>query len=475
MFACATCRQQVPAAEAVAHSKSCAEVECIDLTVRVALALAADGALVAPSPCSGRRLRSFAWQAADLTHHWQVSPPPAKSARGAHDGSPQAARRPEPLLAPGSCAARPLVLSDSPPPARRAPLTLVASPRRALASVQHAAAGAIQKAAAADGGVQLVQPRREFMSPPLRADDDDEEEELPRAPWSRAPAPRPAAAAPASARKVAATLWPDDDGDASIKADSDAEDEYTDESAAAAEAALKSFGHLDDAPLDAALLVDVRTRLKLHQLIFCRWARDRPSVILADDMGLGKTLESLALCRARMPPPDWSGGGTLVVVPKSLLAQWKKEYSKHLGGVHGGLHLFYGTKKTVDPARLKRFEIVLTTYEQVRNCATAKPRAAADDDDELFSLDESPLAQLQWWRIILDEAHVARNRNTRLCAALCGLRAARRVALSGTPIQNGLADIYSLLRWLKVPGPLRLDERTRALARCWRCGSGRRA
>jgi len=456
MFACATCRQQVPAAEAVAHSKACAEAECIDLTVRVAARVL----LMEPLFSVGLLWPSLALvcaaNTADLKLYWQVSPPPAKSARGAHGGSPQAARHPEPLLAPGSCAARPLVLSDSPP--RRAPLTHVASPRRALASVQQAAAAAFQKAAYHDG-VQPWQslPRREFLSPPLCADDDDEEE-LPRAPWSRAPAPRPAAAAPASARKVAATLWPDDDGDASVKADSDAEDEYTDESAAAAEAALKNFGHLDDAPLDAALLVDVRTRLKLHQLIFCRWARDRTAVILADDMGLGKTLESLALCRARMPPPDWSGGGTLVVVPKSLLAQWKKEYSKHLGGVHGGLHLFYGAKKTTDPARLKRFEFVLTTYEQVRNCAAAKPRAAIADDDELFSLDESPLAQLHWWRIILDEAHVARNRNTRLCAALCGLRAGRRVALSGTPIQNGLADIYSLLRWLKVPGPLRLDE-----------------
>ena len=348
------------------------------------------------------------------------------------------------LPEPGSSAAVALVVSDSPP---RRSLALVSPPppRVALATVQEPAASFKPKA-------QLFSP-----PPPLLVDDDDDE--LPLAPWSRPHAPRPVAAppAPASDRKVAATLWPDDDDDgASVSAVSDGEDECTDESAAAAEAALKNFGHLDDQPLDPALLVDVRTKLKLHQLIFCRWARDRPAVILADDMGLGKTLSSFALCRARMPPPDWSGGGTLIVVPKSLMSQWKNEFGKHLVGSHGGIYLFYGPKKITDPARLRRFEFVVTTYETVRNAA-ATPRATSNDADELFSLSDSPLARLCWWRIILDEAHVARNRSTRLCLALCDLRAERRVALSGTPIQNGLADLYSLLRWLKIPGPLKLD------------------
>ena len=91
----------------------------------------------------------------------------------------------------------------------------------------------------------------------------------------------------------------------------------------------------------------------------------------------------------------------------------------------------------------------------MRNAAAT--RVSSDGADELCSVGDSPLTHFCWWRVILDEAHVARNRATRLCLALCGLRAERRVALSGTPIQNGLADIYSILRWLKVPGPLKLD------------------
>jgi hypothetical protein len=67
-----------------------------------------------------------------------------------------------------------------------------------------------------------------------------------------------------------------------------------------------------------------------------------------------------------------------------------------------------------------------------------------------------PLASLRLWRVVLDEAHVARNRDTALCRALGRLHAERRVAVSGTPIQNGLSDLYSLLRWLKVPS-LQLD------------------
>ena len=456
MFKCDTCNLHVPASEAVAHSKAC--VECIDLTVRVRATQRA------PLYAAQRRrpygpLRSSSGGGPTAMLHAmfrsnkrvsnalpEQASPPAKAARAVSAGSPHAVRR---VLAPeaGSSAAVALVVSDSPP--RRA-LALAASPPRvALATLQESRHGA---------GAASFKPKAELFSPPppQLADDD---EELPLAPWSRPHAPRPAAPpqAPASDRKVAATLWPEDDDDgASISADSDGEDECTDESAAAAEAALKNFGHLDDQPLDPALLVDVRTRLKPHQLIFCRWARDRPAVILADDMGLGKTLSSFALCRARMPPPDWDGFGTLIVVPKSLMSQWKHEFGKHLAGSHGGIYLFYGPKKITDPARLRRFEFVVTTYETVRNAA-ATPRATSNDADELFSLSDSPLARLCWWRIILDEAHVARNRSTRLCLALCDLRAERRVALSGTPIQNGLADLYSLLRWLKIPGPLKLD------------------
>jgi hypothetical protein len=105
----------------------------------------------------------------------------------------------------------------------------------------------------------------------------------------------------------------------------------------------------------------------------------------------------------------------------------------------------------------------------------------ADDEDDGGGDDgdgggkkECPLASLRLWRVVLDEAHVARNRNTSLCRALGRLRCERRLAMSGTPIQNGLSDLYSLLRWLKVPSSpsLHLDAPdTRAgegaAARAW--------
>ena len=65
--------------------------------------------------------------------------------------------------------------------------------------------------------------------------------------------------------------------------DSDADAGDADADAEAAERSLRGFGHLEDAPLDASLLVDVTTRLKPHQLIFAKWARDRPAVLLADE------------------------------------------------------------------------------------------------------------------------------------------------------------------------------------------------
>ena len=242
---------------------------CTQLSASFNWALSSSSAAVATALLRAKFQARFA----DLTHHVAQGSPPAKAPRAFSGGSPLAARRAVAALdEPGSSAAVALVVSDSPP--RRALALVSSTPRVALATVQERAASFKPKA----------EPQVLFSPPPPQlADDDDDDDELPPAPFPRPLVHRPAAApeAPASDRKVAATLWPDDDDDgASVSASSDGEEECTDESAAAAEAALKNFGHLDDQLLDPALLVDVRTRLKPHQLIFCRWARDRPAVIL---------------------------------------------------------------------------------------------------------------------------------------------------------------------------------------------------
>lgn len=80
-------------------------------------------------------------------------------------------------------------------------------------------------------------------------------------------------------------------------------------------------------------------------------------------MGLGKTLQSISLCVANQPPPDWHGGATLIVVPKSLLRQWNTELHKWLKNpfAKGGIHEFYGSNKATQLSTLKSYRFVLTT------------------------------------------------------------------------------------------------------------------
>ncbi|KAH0488403.1 MAG: hypothetical protein KVP17_001225 [Porospora cf. gigantea B] len=198
--------------------------------------------------------------------------------------------------------------------------------------------------------------------------------------------------------------------------------------------------------------------------------------ILADEMGLGKTVQMLALIsedfalsskpldrkvtltslfnKAQGVPKTlirkWRQdssqhvGGTLVVLPLSLLDQWLSEISVHLGGCVSGpsnaltTFSYYGPQRDIPVAELAEYDIVLTTYGTVM-C-----------EQRAHDLENQPLWRVRWHRVILDEAHIIKARFTRTSRAVCSLPASRRWALTGTPIQNSIADAYSLLHFLKV-------------------------
>ena len=201
--------------------------------------------------------------------------------------------------------------------------------------------------------------------------------------------------------------------------------------------------------------------------------------ILADEMGLGKTVQMLALISEDFAlstkPPDrqvtltslfnkaeaipktlirkWRQdsqhdsphlGGTLIVLPLSLLDQWLSEISVHLGGCVSGpsnpltTFSYYGPQRNIPISEMAEYDIVLTTYGTVM----CEQRAQ--------NLDSQPLWRVRWHRVILDEAHIIKARFTRTSRAVCSLPATRRWALTGTPIQNSIADAYSLLHFLKV-------------------------
>ena len=116
---------------------------------------------------------------------------------------------------------------------------------------------------------------------------------------------------------------------------------------------------------------------------------------------------------------------------------------------------FSGRNK-ISSRTLAKYDIVVTTYGTAESEITkALPESNAKtrlDDLKAINLDEidaktSPLLSIAWQRVILDEAHQIRNPVTKTAKAICRIRAAKRWAVTGTPIQNAEKDMYSLVRY----------------------------
>nr|WP_276599065.1 DEAD/DEAH box helicase [Nannocystis sp. SCPEA4] len=147
--------------------------------------------------------------------------------------------------------------------------------------------------------------------------------------------------------------------------------------------------------------------------------------ILADDMGLGKTVQALALLtKAKEEEGDQP---TLIVCPTSVLSVWKQEVKKWAPSLT--LTTWHGADRAENRRMLKKADIVVTTYAILRR-----------DIDEL--------SKIRWRYAILDEAQYIKNWATTTAKSAKQLTADHRLALSGTPVENHLADLWAIFDFL---------------------------
>ncbi|MFE5483906.1 DEAD/DEAH box helicase [Streptomyces sp. NPDC056527] len=186
-------------------------------------------------------------------------------------------------------------------------------------------------------------------------------------------------------------------------------------------------------PQEVAQPAALAATLRDYQLRGLDWLHRMTSLglggCLADDMGLGKTITLIALHLHRQSEPD-AAGPTLVVCPTSLMGNWQREIEKFAPGTP--VRRFHGPARSLEG--VADGEFVLTTYGTMR-------------------LDTEQLAGQPWGMVVADEAQHVKNPYSATARQLRTIGAKARVALSGTPVENNLSELWAILDWT-TPGLL---------------------
>lgn len=194
--------------------------------------------------------------------------------------------------------------------------------------------------------------------------------------------------------------------------------------------------------------------------------------LLAEEMGLGKTVELLALLTVHprseidhlQVHDEFSGAlvtpsnATLIITPATILQQWKSELIRHApnlmvyqyDGIPGHAKNSEGNARIVQDLAAK-YDVVLTTYSTLRREVhfAADPPKRNMRHAPKFERTRSPLVQIKWWRICLDEAQMVESGATAAARVACRLPRVHSWAVSGTPLRRNVQDLRGLLIFLR--------------------------
>ncbi|GKT94107.1 SNF2 family helicase [Colletotrichum tofieldiae] len=134
---------------------------------------------------------------------------------------------------------------------------------------------------------------------------------------------------------------------------------------------------------------------------------------------------------------------TLVVAPLALIRQWESEIKEKVAKTHGlKVCVHHGPQRTKKFKDLAAYDVVVTTYQVL----VSEWGHSSEDDNGV----KAGCFGLHWWRVVLDEAHTIKNRNAKSTKACYALRSEYRWCLSGTPMQNNLEELQSLIKFLRI-------------------------
>ncbi len=185
---------------------------------------------------------------------------------------------------------------------------------------------------------------------------------------------------------------------------------------------IKELTEFGETPLPQGLIAQLRPYQKRGFSWIYRNTRIGFGSVLADDMGLGKTIQVIAAILKFKEEGHLEKEKVLVVAPTGLLTNWQAEFQKFAPGIV--MQIYHGGQR--DLTKLNDYDVLITSYGIVRS-------------------DADLLKKMKWHSMVIDEAQNIKNQGTAQTKAVKSIKSGNFVAMSGTPVENRLSELWSIM------------------------------